>query len=346
MSRIFYSEEESAFFKLKIGRGKSENLSPLLLEKQMLAGGYDLCRLKVSAGDLNSANALEELNFPYYHAGEVINYTITLDEIKKMNLETGDAGISYERYDGSQKKIVKDIILKNCGDDPIGYYKTPFLNSLITAKKESAFLASYFSENYISSNKMILFMKKNGDYAGLIAYSIADNTLESLLVTLTPEHRHYANLSHFIKETFRFTKEHGIAAIVCGARLNNRMMQYIFEKYGRKNGADIIWHIMPFLSSDHNKVARTNKKKKFRNEIELFETMQHMAFKASRSSAGNLLPSFWRMKQIGKIPLNKTTTLSTYMAATGKKNSLCISKAFDDNNRLAWIGYHGYYPMK
>ncbi len=342
MSEFYFSEEESKFFNLRISRGRITTSSGAL-GKAILEGNYDVCRVKVGVNELNIINQLEQLGFPYHFAGEVINYSITLQEINKMNLETDNKAISYEKYDGSQEGIVKEIILKSCSDDPIGYYKTPFLNQLISSPKETRFLASYFSSTYKTENRVISLMKKNGRYAGLIAYAIDGNVIQSLLITLLPEYRHYATLNQFMKEAFRYTIERNVPLGVCGARINNRMMQHILEKFGmKKTGADIIFHITPFLGVSNTPARSVATGRKSAGNFIDPGVLHRQAYRIARSLNGNIRPLFIRYRPIKKLQTVKISSIKMQPVILKRKHSLFLTKAYDKNEEPVLLVYSGF----
>src|SRR5690606_17934214 len=86
--------------------------------------------------------------------------------------------IVYEAYDGSQDELLYNLLNGTWGDYPLGYYKTPHLNTLLNKEIELKAVFEFYKHHNLPANNPnngIMFMKHNGNYVGFFALNVIDD---------------------------------------------------------------------------------------------------------------------------------------------------------------------------
>ena len=254
---INFSKNESDLLNLKIGRCVSSNFSEHKLLQQIISGEYDICRLTVSSEDEDAVTKLEKTGLPYYYSGSITRYKTRIEELPERQFIHND--LEYEKYDGSQNELLLRLLIGTWGTYPIGYYRTPFLNQLVTKEKEILCVFEFYKEHNLQKNypnNSIMFIRHKENYVGFFALNIIEDRLESHIGGIVEPYRdggYFFDMQEYIR---RFCIENKLAYFCFGARNENRRVNSIFQKYGYKAiAADNVFHIASMLSySKDNKI--------------------------------------------------------------------------------------------
>lgn len=289
-----YSEIESALLGFKIGRCNVEDLNENILLKKIIEGKFDIVRLKVPAEDEEISNKLSNLNFPFYFSGSIRRY-----KTKISNKPSGDfinKSLKFEKYDGTQDKIFEELLTDTWGKYPLGYYRTPILNKLISKSDELKCLYTFYKHQNLNQNNILntmMFMKDRGQYVGYFALNIIDKNLESHIGGIKKE---FQKDGYFL-DMLRYIKNHcideNLENFVFGARNENALVQSIFHKVGFVPiGNENVFHITPFLNGECEKLDINASKINAANSFEVinqyltskFENFELIEFKWYNSS--------------------------------------------------------------
>jgi hypothetical protein len=207
MPLIKFSPGDTRVLGLRVGHLLTSDLNATRFADALFDGGFDLCRLKVSADECidSSVPALEQAGFPY--------------------------------------QMVREAF----GEDPIGYYKTPYLRALFGRDAEvQCLIEFYLREPHPGRSKILV--RSGGLDAGFIVMTNYDGTLHTDLLGIRKEHR-----SRGLFNPMRdFIHLHASEAGLCeeeGARIDNIQSQNLFEEDGLEHFAnETVFHVTPFLS--------------------------------------------------------------------------------------------------
>ena len=254
---IAFSEIESAVFGLKTGRLSADEFDGKKLREEILDEKFDLVRIKAPAyfDDINMR--LVDAGFPFYFAGGIRN--INWKTPDKANVfEPINAGIEVDLYDGSQKDSLEYIIKSSYMFNPLGYYKTPGINQIITKELEAEamfqFFAKYFNNTQYPDNYIWLF-KLNGKHIALCALDFNKGIMGCPLGAVAPEAQSGGVFFDMLRFSRNFAWKKGIKEITAGMRSENLVSQHVFIKQGKIDNAEIlhdtvdfVFHVVPLLS--------------------------------------------------------------------------------------------------
>ncbi|MBN4062022.1 hypothetical protein JYU20_02370, partial [Bacteroidales bacterium AH-315-I05] len=275
----------------------------------------------------------EQLGFPFFYAGSVINYSISSNKLNYQGFP--NEKISFELFDGSEEKeaLVKDIITKSCIEDPVGFYKTPYLNRLISKQLEAQYLADYYSQ-FKTPDKPLFFVKEGDVYMGLVCYILDGDTADSPLAAIYPKMRNRGALKHIKIERFNFALKKDYQYTVNGARIDNLASQHVFEGVGmKKKGIDHIFHILPFLSKAKNKVVIKIASQGQTNKLIIEEL---------RKRTSGLHERFTRVVKITDEVRGGHVNYEIRFPVLESDLALCVVKIVDAMGVLALVSYHGF----
>lgn len=249
-TKIDFSPTESGILRLKIGRCNSDFFDESSLYKQIIESKYDLCRLKVCAEDELAPYRLNKLGIPYFFSGSIRRYKTRISE--KPSGKYNHPDLIFEVYDGTQDRLLKDMIIGTWGTYPIGYYRSPYLRELINKEMESESLFQFYKKanlNKVNPQNSIVFIKHNDAYVGFFALNIINNNLESHIGGILEPYRkggYFLDKLRYIKE---YCIDHGLENFLFGARNENSEVQGIFQFVGfRSYGSENVFHIPSLLS--------------------------------------------------------------------------------------------------
>ena len=257
---INFSPNESNLLKLNIGRCVSANFDEQQLLKQIIDNEYDICRLTVSSEDETAVTKLEKTGIPYYYSGSIARYKTLISELPERQFIHND--LEYEKYDGTQNDLLLQLLIGTWGTYPIGYYRTPFLNKLVTKEQEILCVFEFYKKHNLQKdypNNTIMFIKHKGNYVGFFALNIIADRLESHIGGIVDPYReggYFFDMQEYIR---RFCIENKLNYFCFGARNENRRVNAIFQKYGyRAVEADNVFHIAPLLKhTTHEKTIQS-----------------------------------------------------------------------------------------
>ncbi len=246
---IVTSLNETERLGLKVGHLTTEALDPAALSAALIEGRFDLCRLKIRVDHAPDSGvaALESAGFPYYHAGGILRYRVDYRRTRYRPRAPEDVGLEFLHVDESNRPRLAALVRESFGDDPIGYYKTPWLAAIVSKDAELDCLIDYYLDGRVTE-KLELIVRKDGRDAGFIVLSIDGGTVHTPLLGILPEMRGLA-LFHPMRDYIHsYASERGMREEE-GARIDNLMSQNLFGQDGLEHVAnETIFHVLPLLS--------------------------------------------------------------------------------------------------
>ena len=247
---IRLSKEESEGLGYKIGRGKLMTVQPDSLINEIKKGAFDILRLRVDLENENSESELSKMGFPVCKAGNIVKYRydLTGDE-KPAYIHAGTEFIVYEGSPG-QEAALRNIVMKGCKADPIGYYRTSPLDELIGKQREVEYMADYYARTFVSEERQLWMLYLDGEPVAFLANTISDGILDTPMAVVLPEFRDKKLLHEIMTSRNLHGLKHGLTAITNGARVDNHASNHVFDKFGMvREGVDQIYHVLPMLSA-------------------------------------------------------------------------------------------------
>jgi RimJ/RimL family protein N-acetyltransferase len=255
---IEYSKNESSSLQLKVGRCNTSGFDALRLRQELINGNYDLCRVKVDASDEDATNRLEQLGFPSFFSGSIRRYKTPIQMKSRIALKNKD--LSFIPYEPYLNDLLFSMLKDTWGDYPIGYYRSPILNQLITKDLELKSVFNFYSEhnNHLCHPKnSIQFIKHQGVFVGFFALNKVENHLESHIGGILSNFQrndYFYDMLVFIKN---YCWQEGLSHFVFGARNENSKVQKIFQNAGFiPVGSENVFHVVSFLN--HVRVVGTH----------------------------------------------------------------------------------------
>lgn len=249
-TQVSFSLTESSLLGLKVGRCNCDYFDAEQLYRQIVENDYDLCRLKVPAEDEMAPHRLNLTGLPNFFSGSIRKYKTKISGRPSGNYNFPD--LAFEMYDGTQDKLLKDMLIGTWGTYPLGYYHTPYLNHLVTKEKEIEAVFQYYKKFNLNKDypsNSILFIRHGKFYLGFFALNIVGNNLESHIGGILEPYRkegYFLDMLRYIKE---FCVEHGLEHFIFGARNENSEVQRIFQFVGfQAIGSDNVFHIPSLLT--------------------------------------------------------------------------------------------------
>lgn len=250
-TKITFSANESNILKLKVGRCVVDSLNEQSFLEQINEGQYDLVRLTVPSEEEYIVNKLEAIKLAYFFSASITRYKTPIANIPVAPYIHHD--LIFEEYDGTQTQLLFNLLKGTWGTYPLGYYRTPILNKIITKEIELEAVFEFYKYNNLKSNKpnnTMMFIKHNEQYVGFFALNIIDDRLESHIGGIIELYRtggYFIDMQEYIK---RYCLEHHLKYFCFGARNENRRVQYIFQKYGYlKESTDHVFHVVPMYTN-------------------------------------------------------------------------------------------------
>lgn len=245
---VDFSVIESDLLGMKVGRCNDEYIDAQLLQRELLDGGFDFCRVKTLAEDEFATLNIESSGLPVYFSGSIRRYKTPVVDDGTIHLI--NKTLIFEPYDGSQLILLRQMLDDTWGNYPLGYYKSPIIGAKVTKKLEMDCLYKYYSIHNLTRDyplNSILFMKDGDNYVGFFALNIIGDHLESHIGgILQPFQKggYFLDMLNYIR---RFCLEHQLGHFLFGARNENAQVQKIFQKFGFKAyGNDNVYHIPCF----------------------------------------------------------------------------------------------------
>lgn len=250
MRGIIFSEEESKFFDLKMGRAEMDEISVNEIQQQIIEENYDLCRLRVKTGDSLLIQKLEEIGFSYYFSGAITTYKV--DFSREQLRPYRDPSIEFELYDGTKYDLFKGLLEEIFDDYPLSFYAIDALNALIPRTKQRQGVSSYFAGvDYDDWNQPAWFVKYKGEYAGILIARSWDNRThgEGTLSGVIPKYRNTGLFLDIINFIQNYCIETNIRWGHTGARLHEIASHKFFTKKGMYvDNSYLVFYISSLLS--------------------------------------------------------------------------------------------------
>lgn len=342
-TQITFSANETNLLSLKVARCVANNFDTDSLLQQITKDEYDICRLTVPAGDENAITKLEKTGLPYYYSGSITRYKTRVSDLKANDFIHSD--LEYEKYDGSQNDLLLKLLIGTWGTYPIGYYRTPFLNKLITKEQEILCVFEFYKKHNLQKdypNNTIMFIKHKENYVGFFALNIIDDRLESHIGGIVDPYRkdgYFFDMQEYIR---RFCVENNLKYFAFGARNENRRVNEIFQKFGYVAvDADNVFHIVPLLTFSNDKknsiseqliITSDNKADIY---TQLFEIAKKNAVNVINTSTSNF---DFKISFLSKLFPCTYHTVTSFPVISDEENLLVI-KIYDEENKIVSLSY-------
>lgn len=341
---VSFSDNESDLLNLRIGRCNAGLVESDRLMRQLVGGRYDLCRLRLPCTDETINERLDLLGMPYYFSGSIRRYKTPIKEKPAGKYIHTD--LSFEFFDGSQDRLLYDMIDGTWGDYPIGYYRTPYLNSLVSKKQETECLFRFYREaNHpgLNPENNMAFIRHGDNYVGFFALNHIDGHLESHIGGILKPWRndgYFLDMQRYIKN---YCIDHDLGEFWFGARNENSRVQTIFQMEGYLPvGTENVYHVLPLLNHGHQlipqPVTATDRQ-------ELVDHLQNLAAPAVKSlvSDGAAVTGYnWH---IDSLPGPNGALLSLGQPVYQKKQVLLAILILDRDLETRSLG-HGYVHLE
>jgi len=339
---VNFSANETNLLNLKVGRCVANNFDTQSLLQQITKEEYDICRLTVPADDEHAVTKLEQLGLPYYYSGSITRYKTRVSDLKENDFF--HPNLEYEKYDGSQNNLLLNLLIGTWGTYPIGYYRTPFLNKLVTKEQEILCVFEFYKKHNLQKDypsNTIMFIKHKKNYVGFFALNIIDDRLESHIGGIVDPYRkdgYFFDMQEYIR---RFCVENKLTYFAFGARNENRRVNGIFQKFGYVAiDADNVFHIAPLLSFSNNKKIIKNDLVITNEDTALIyskvlETIQKNAVEFLNNPALNY--SF-KISHLEGLVAGKYTTTTSFPVISDNEN-LAVIKLYNDQNKMVSFAY-------
>lgn len=243
---IRLSEEESKGLGYRIGRGIMDMVDPATIRQEVEENNFDILRLRVDENAANSDELLAELGWPVDKAGKIIKYQYDLLGTEQPAYVY--PGTEFITYDGSQEEALREIVMKGCANDPIGYYRTQPLDELIGKQREVEYMADYYAKMFLSPKRQLWMLYLDGQPVAFLANTVENGILDTPLAVVLPEMRGKKLLHEIMTSRNLFGLKHSLKSITNGARVDNHASNHVFEKFGMDRvGVDQIYHVLPML---------------------------------------------------------------------------------------------------
>jgi hypothetical protein len=254
---VDHSETESEVLGLRISRCNQNLFDETELYSGIVAGQYDICRVKVASEDEFAPYRLEKTGLPYFFSGSIRRYKTRITEEPTGTYNYPD--LKWEYYDGTQTELLKDMLVGTWGTYPIGYYRSPFLSELLDKEQEIESVFQFYKKNNdsrINPDNTIVFIKHGENYVGFFALNKLNGNLESHVGGILKPYRkggYFLDKLRYIKE---YCIDHQLEHFIFGARNENAEVQRIFQYVGfQPVGSENVFHVASLLS--HSEVSST-----------------------------------------------------------------------------------------
>lgn len=242
---IVESELENRAFGYNIGRCKRldfENIHQL--KEEIIAKKIDLLKLNLRDSGPDLYLLLEQLNYPFYILGIVIEYKSNF-RLNKFKPYLNDE-LDFVEYLGEEPETFKNLVKEIFKNTPASYYQNPDFFEITDHQKQIECLADYISQlnaGY-NSNFYTHLLKFKGELAGFItSYRENDGgaaTYAGILKKFEGKGL-YLDLVSFIQN---YGKEIGQNWGTASTQIQNTVVQKAFQKAGLfPNGYELNIHI-------------------------------------------------------------------------------------------------------
>jgi len=218
-----------------------------------------VCRFKLPAEEEMASVVLSQLGFPFFFSGSIRRYSTSVD--KRPDNDFLNPTLGFVLYDGSKRKILKKLLEETWGDYPIGYYRTPILQHLVSKEVELECVLQYYDRHNGKTNwpdSSIMLMVDKGETVGFFALNKINGNLESHIGGILKSHQkrgYFFDMLTFIRN---YCVDNGLPRFLFGARNENAQVQRIFEQVGFSSiGNDNVFHILPMITWSSQPIDET-----------------------------------------------------------------------------------------
>lgn len=247
---VFYSQNETEVLGFRVARCNEDTFEEHQLLTEIVEGEYDLCRLKIPAEEELVSLKLHRMGMPFFFSGSIRRYRTPIKS--KPEGQFLHPEMTYEMYDGSQDALLMEMLKGTWGNYPLGYYRTPYLSSLVHKEREIESVFRFYKRNNLNSlrpENSIMFMNDKGNYVGFFALNHLDGQLESHIGGILEPYRkggYFLDMLRYIKN---YCVDQGLSHFAFGARNENAYVQKIFQDVGfRPIGSENVFHVLPMLA--------------------------------------------------------------------------------------------------
>lgn len=259
MSIIKFSENESAYYGVKVGRtDRLQSVDLDNLETQINAEQYDIVKVKL---DLKEKDLFEKLNrLPYF----IENYSIIT--LQKRVLSANEELIvndilEFELYDGTQTEELRNILEQILLNDNI-FYNTLLLDSVKPNSNHSVVdLLDYYLliNNSINSNDYMFIAKIEEKAIGLCSFrKTKNNEAEGILYGIIPEFRNKRLAEALLNFSLHTLANAGVETFNTEVLFQNKKSLYPHIKSGFKPAGLYLNAILYPMTRKSNLVFQTN----------------------------------------------------------------------------------------
>lgn len=188
---LVYSESESRVLGIRVARAALDVLDADALREEIASGRFDLCKLKLPLNDPDLQIKLDRLGFPYVITDHIHVFKVDLrNRSTKQQLRHPD--LTFELYDGSQIKVLTEIITEVFKETPGSFYRNPIVSRIIPQSRLNQALAEWvsgFHSDGPSIGKKAWLVKIKDSYAGVYVCEFHEGVVETLFAGVLPKYR-------------------------------------------------------------------------------------------------------------------------------------------------------------
>src|SRR5687768_5089960 len=104
---VDFSETESKWLGLKIGRYNTASIEPERLRESIIEGNYDVVRVRTSATDELASLKLSQVGYPYFFNGGIRRYKVDCIESPLPPFTSPD--VNFELFTGQHQEILRQV---------------------------------------------------------------------------------------------------------------------------------------------------------------------------------------------------------------------------------------------
>ena len=232
---ILHSENESKLFKIKFGRYEGVLDKPEALRQQILNERYDFVRVKILNPGDNLFVLLNRIGLPFH--------LLDIHRLYNLDLPTYDVPppvhpeIEFIDCDGSQRALMKQIIMDSYTGAPMGYFRNELIEKYFPVDLQIENFATFIADNYIEQGnpgKHGWLIRMNGEYIGCTATEFMNLDSHTPYLGLLPQFRKnylFTDVARFLQ---RSMKAGGCKNAIGSARLHNIASQINMERENQK----------------------------------------------------------------------------------------------------------------
>jgi hypothetical protein len=245
---ITESVNESQLLGLRVGRLAGDGLEASRLRAALVEGAYDLCRVtfRMERSRDGGVALLEALGLPYFYAGGILRYEVDYREKPYAQHWPSRPDLEFVPAGEEHRQDLEALLRASFAEDPIGYYKTPYLAALFDRGREVDCLLAYHLYPRAGEHHTFL-VRREGRYVAFLIMQVEDRLLHTPLLGVLPAERGGHLFDPMRDFIHLFASRRGWREVE-GARIDNLLSQNVFGQDGLRHVAnETVFHITPFL---------------------------------------------------------------------------------------------------